>query len=137
MIRRPPRSTLFPYTPLFRSDIGDHDVEGVENHRLQPLHTARSGCHVTAAVPQEERERLPQFAIVVHHENAEHVGCRLRGDVIHVTTGGRTLTCTNCITSPLSIPPNRVAGKGHPSPVPLPSSASSHNSATARIVPGA
>src|SRR3712207_8311177 len=23
MIRRPPRSTLFPYTTLFRSDIGD------------------------------------------------------------------------------------------------------------------
>src|SRR5256885_6476486 len=27
MIRRPPRSPLFPYTPLFRSDVGpgDHD----------------------------------------------------------------------------------------------------------------
>src|SRR5258707_9040703 len=24
MIRRPPRSTLFPYTTLFRSDIGKH-----------------------------------------------------------------------------------------------------------------
>src|SRR3712207_8232562 len=24
MIRRPPRSTLFPYTTLFRSDIGEH-----------------------------------------------------------------------------------------------------------------
>src|SRR2546422_7658308 len=24
MIRRPPRSTLFPYTTLFRSDGGDH-----------------------------------------------------------------------------------------------------------------
>src|SRR5258708_11564692 len=24
MIRRPPRSTLFPYTTLFRSDAGDH-----------------------------------------------------------------------------------------------------------------
>src|SRR3712207_8260400 len=28
MIRRPPRSTLFPYTTLFRSDQG-HDVAGV------------------------------------------------------------------------------------------------------------
>src|SRR3712207_7849022 len=25
MIRRPPRSTLFPYTTLFRSQHGDHD----------------------------------------------------------------------------------------------------------------
>src|SRR5260370_10065022 len=24
MIRRPPRSTLFPYTTLFRSQVGDH-----------------------------------------------------------------------------------------------------------------
>src|SRR2546429_9601464 len=29
MIRRPPRSTLFPYTTLFRSMIGDKDVEHV------------------------------------------------------------------------------------------------------------
>src|SRR3712207_7656171 len=26
MIRRPPRSTLFPYTTLFRSGVGDLDV---------------------------------------------------------------------------------------------------------------
>src|SRR2546430_10770349 len=26
MIRRPPRSTLFPYTTLFRSDLGHHDL---------------------------------------------------------------------------------------------------------------
>src|SRR3989441_434628 len=32
MIRRPPRSTLFPYTTLFRSDVGDH--EGVA-HEVQ------------------------------------------------------------------------------------------------------
>src|SRR2546430_11952078 len=30
MIRRPPRSTLFPYTTLFRSDLRDH---GIENQR--------------------------------------------------------------------------------------------------------
>src|SRR3989442_8297262 len=29
MIRRPPRSTLFPYTTLFRSDIGHVEVEGL------------------------------------------------------------------------------------------------------------
>src|SRR5437660_5295045 len=28
MIRRPPRSTLFPYTTLFRSDIGDAVCDG-------------------------------------------------------------------------------------------------------------
>src|SRR5258705_216476 len=29
MIRRPPRSTLFPYTTLFRSGTGDHDIGAV------------------------------------------------------------------------------------------------------------
>src|SRR5260221_11811505 len=29
MIRRPPRSTLFPYTTLFRSTIGTNDAERV------------------------------------------------------------------------------------------------------------
>src|SRR3712207_7611999 len=27
MIRRPPRSTLFPYTTLFRSALGDHRIQ--------------------------------------------------------------------------------------------------------------
>src|SRR5258708_24900599 len=27
MIRRPPRSTLFPYTTLFRSDVDPHDLQ--------------------------------------------------------------------------------------------------------------
>src|SRR5258706_1361682 len=31
MIRRPPRSTLFPYTTLFRSDLGP---QGRRNHTL-------------------------------------------------------------------------------------------------------
>src|SRR3712207_9022372 len=30
MIRRPPRSTLFPYTPLFRSRIGDLHAGAVD-----------------------------------------------------------------------------------------------------------
>src|SRR3712207_8128586 len=36
MIRRPPRSTLFPYTTLFRSRFGDHnnDRRGTGNERV-------------------------------------------------------------------------------------------------------
>src|SRR2546426_7987060 len=36
MIRRPPRSTLFPYTTLFRSRQLDRDAQGV----VRPLHAA-------------------------------------------------------------------------------------------------
>src|SRR2546430_10225766 len=32
MIRRPPRSTLFPYTTLFRSQQTESKFEGVNNH---------------------------------------------------------------------------------------------------------
>src|SRR5256885_12749817 len=42
MIRRPPRSTLFPYTTLFRSSRGDGDgreAQGLDAHRL--LHAGR------------------------------------------------------------------------------------------------
>src|SRR3712207_8359349 len=44
MIRRPPRSTLFPYTTLFRSLGGDGGVVG----RLQLPDERRAGPHVGA-----------------------------------------------------------------------------------------
>src|SRR3712207_8775142 len=36
MIRRPPRSTLFPYTTLFRSDVSP-DMSGHDDERLHQL----------------------------------------------------------------------------------------------------
>src|SRR5256885_7076985 len=54
MIRRPPRSTLFPYTTLFRSNI---EVSTVKNHVhqiLEKLGAARRGqaaAHVRQAFP--------------------------------------------------------------------------------------
>src|SRR3712207_7475387 len=54
MIRRPPRSTLFPYTTLFRSgrprhaDRGDHD-------ELQP---GRAAAHEPAHRPRHPGRRL-------------------------------------------------------------------------------
>src|SRR3712207_7053548 len=54
MIRRPPRSTLFPYTTLFRSDVGcrGHAAAALPEHRPhhsgeglpgQPSPTSRPG----------------------------------------------------------------------------------------------
>src|SRR2546429_5017244 len=38
MIRRPPRSTLFPYTTLFRSVVGERNqVSGDVDHAVEPL----------------------------------------------------------------------------------------------------
>src|SRR5438034_4800617 len=58
MIRRPPRSTLFPYTTLFRS------VDVVEKHVLEladrRLHVARHGevenAERPVATPREDRK---------------------------------------------------------------------------------
>src|SRR5688572_31795274 len=55
MIRRPPRSTLFPYTTLFRSDRGSHpprDSRGDAPHRLRRRRTEQ--------VPRENRFGLAQ-----------------------------------------------------------------------------
>src|SRR3712207_6847740 len=47
MIRRPPRSTLFPYTTLFRSSAG-----------TSAQITAREGGLVTLRLPSGERRRV-------------------------------------------------------------------------------
>src|SRR5438105_7314785 len=47
MIRRPPRSTLFPYTTLFRSEVDD-DVAG----RARRRHAAGAG----AGLPRRDRK---------------------------------------------------------------------------------
>src|SRR5689334_24080245 len=53
MIRRPPRSTLFPYTTLFRSPeaVGDRDAEGSELGAGVPgplVHAADAGRGIRA-----------------------------------------------------------------------------------------
>src|SRR5258708_25265194 len=53
MIRRPPRSTLFPYTTLFRSH-GHHG--GPSRHRPLRGHTHRSGG--TLLQPAEVRRQI-------------------------------------------------------------------------------
>src|SRR3712207_8041943 len=54
MIRRPPRSTLFPYTTLFRSDVDLVPTErlrgverrvGVANQHVEPKVLARAASH--------------------------------------------------------------------------------------------
>src|SRR3712207_8712254 len=48
MIRRPPRSTLFPYTTLFRSRaLGDQEQPAQQQHEV--LH--RDGLHLLAGEP--------------------------------------------------------------------------------------
>src|SRR5690348_18418253 len=41
ILRRPPRSTLFPYTTLFRSSVREGGPEG----RARDVHPPRTGAH--------------------------------------------------------------------------------------------
>src|SRR2546430_10224239 len=56
MIRRPPRSTLFPYTTLFRSRVDDgvliEIMAEIERDRRARVHE-----HAVAVAAQEERDR--------------------------------------------------------------------------------
>src|SRR3712207_6978926 len=59
MIRRPPRSTLFPYTTLFRSDAEKarraHVVAGEGEAVLPRAHAAAGGVEVLGAVRAPRR----------------------------------------------------------------------------------
>src|SRR5256885_11043413 len=53
MIRRPPRSTLFPYTTLFRSS-GELTLSGAKKKGRRSRSPSNSQCFVTIASRSEE-----------------------------------------------------------------------------------
>src|SRR2546426_6495382 len=88
MIRRPPRSTLFPYTTLFRSLAGGGRVDAGDEHQpavrratrqgLQPdLRLVRSGehtselqspCNLVCRLLLEKKKKKSEL-IDMHHRN--------------------------------------------------------------------
>src|SRR5215813_2797132 len=64
MIRRPPRSTLFPYTTLFRSDVGHaghlpkQGEKPHDRHASRDLQIGISWIHFAPRVPGGSCERL-------------------------------------------------------------------------------
>src|SRR5215203_6993136 len=69
MIRRPPRSTLFPYTTLFRSKLADGEPQHAE--RLQ------RGLHVVELRSEEHTSEL---------QSRQYLVCRLLLDKKNKTT---------------------------------------------------
>src|SRR3712207_1714546 len=67
MIRRPPRSTLFPYTTLFRSVVDRLELRAVDrDHRI-----------AEQAYPAAEQNELPAYALDCSTVIAPEVGDRL------------------------------------------------------------
>src|SRR3712207_7944620 len=74
MIRRPPRSTLFPYTTLFRSVNSlkarlPRVLEFVEQHRPDVLCLQETKTEA-AAFPEDELREAGLFS--AHHRSEEH-----------------------------------------------------------------
>src|SRR3712207_8479876 len=67
MIRRPPRSTLFPYTTLFRSDYEYEDTPAVEETTL---------ARFFRAVPPEDKPKFDKLAEVRSEEHTSELQSR-------------------------------------------------------------
>src|SRR5256885_12787758 len=70
MIRRPPRSTLFPYTTLFRSRLQDQGTVECHRHSFEPF--AKRLAQLGAICPPEvgigDRETAAAHRQHVHEE---------------------------------------------------------------------
>src|SRR5436305_6850294 len=102
MIRRPPRSTLFPYTTLFRSTPGDHGDRG-EDHELRERdverdalrseeHTSelQSRPHLVCRLLLEKKKKYTEYIRLLQHENKIHIGRQhlmlIINDTLHVVS---------------------------------------------------
>src|SRR3712207_8440663 len=72
MIRRPPRSTLFPYTTLFRSELGQARVGGREAQRSSGLPLVAGVLHVVVGRVDLERARERVLTARVVTRSEEH-----------------------------------------------------------------
>src|SRR2546422_1580636 len=81
MIRRPPRSTLFPYTTLFRSLAGEEGLARVGEHRELRQPTARRAVPAVRLAPAERRGGEPGGRRSEEHtselQSRLHLVCRL------------------------------------------------------------
>src|SRR5947209_11215857 len=73
MIRRPPRSTLFPYTTLFRSNVLDErvvDLQRRNRHLREPGQRGVPGAEVVDGEPQARHRRLDRKSTRLNSSHA-------------------------------------------------------------------
>src|SRR5256884_8257359 len=110
MIRRPPRSTLFPYTTLFRSlqrglrDLALIDIAVIENLRV--FLAAHTKAMRAATKLLSERAHEAPRRVVNNHGLSAHAGFVHR--VRHVDVALRILRQT------VGVPPNQAVRRHEP-----------------------
>src|SRR5437870_10945206 len=90
MLRRPPRSTLFPYTTLFRSLLGDSAVafDLAEPLAIFPKFLAMPVAAVVPAPLHREKFRSEEHTSEL--QSRGHLVCRLLLEKKNETTGNLT-----------------------------------------------
>src|ERR1051326_6303683 len=82
MIRRPPRSTLFPYTTLFRSPM------------IRPFRGVHPQIHETAFIADSAQVIGD---IHIGEQASVWFGTVVRGDMFYIRIGDRTNVQDNCV----------------------------------------
>src|SRR3712207_7448547 len=102
MIRRPPRSTLFPYTTLFRSSVHD-DFEELQEMRTSAGFSPPSrGCTLSACTSSTRLRRPRSEEHTSELQSRQYLVCRL------LLEKKKTPRCAG---EPLpSIAPHRIIG---------------------------
>src|SRR5438876_6022733 len=96
MLRRPPRSTLFPYTTLFRSDPTLSDSQGAQHHGAIAQVAACLGSLRVATSMGAGRRRQRSEEHTSELQSPVHLVCRLllekkkTNTLISINTSSRT-----------------------------------------------
>src|SRR3712207_7555606 len=78
MIRRPPRSTLFPYTTLFRSQVACVEVPERDDDRVAAeVGRGRLRCGVHGEGPSPGRPRVRSEEHTSELQSRQYLVCRL------------------------------------------------------------
>src|SRR2546430_2899183 len=99
MIRRPPRSTLFPYTTLFRSRIGDQLVETILTHLDLDARAARRRALALLSevgIPAPETRDRKSTRLNSSHSQISYAVFCLKKKKFRVTSSYEGQVCTPC-----------------------------------------
>src|SRR3712207_7676430 len=81
MIRRPPRSTLFPYTTLFRSEVQNPDLDIMLFHHHGSPKTQYINGYENVSAPMPSIENVKRFLRSEEHtselQSRQYLVCRL------------------------------------------------------------
>src|SRR5258708_8607376 len=113
MIRRPPRSTLFPYTTLFRSVVGDLNSDGQPD--VAVIDSQSQMIDILNYTPASGLRHAVQFKVFEAKTlvGEERAGSEPREARITDVTGGRPPDLTLLAHDPLHVFPQPA---GHPHP---------------------